>query len=177
MNLNRDQITEVIEIGGLITFAGLSVYLEFGLQIPRSGGEKNYLERVYRKPKFLATSVFLSQMVLLGFSSGNSLAFGRYVLLASGSDEPDGWTARGIGLGCITFAVVLHSTFPKWGMRLFDVLGVFKVVVLLFIVFSGFAALAGHRRVPDPHNFDHAVRIDRGSFFDRLADLWNMSSL
>ncbi|MCJ1468578.1 hypothetical protein MMC07_007207 [Pseudocyphellaria aurata] len=149
-------------VGGLITFAGLSVYLEFGLQIPRSGGEKNYLERVYRRPKYLATSVFLSQMVLLGFSSGNALAFGRYVLLASGSDAPDGWTARAIGVGCITFAVVLHSTLPKWGMRLFDVLGVFKVVVLLFIVFSGFAALAGHRRVPDPHNFDHAFRSETG---------------
>ena len=96
-------------------------------------------------------------MILLGFSSGNSLAFGRYVLLASGSDEADGWTARGIAIACITFAVTLHATFPKTGMRLFDVLGVFKVVILLFIVFSGFAALAGHRKVPDPHNFDHAV--------------------
>lgn len=168
-------MTKFIKIGGLLTFAGLSVYLEFGLQIPRSGGEKNYLERVYRKPKYLATSVFLSQMVLLGFSSGNSLAFGRYVLFASGSDAPDGWSARGIGVGCITFAVLLHSIFPKWGMRLFDVLGVFKVVVLLFIVFSGFAALAGHRQVPDPHNFDHAVRIDMGPFFDRLNGLCNLS--
>lgn len=168
-------MTNFIQLGGLITLAGLSVYLEFGLQIPRSGGEKNYLERVYRKPKYLATSVFLSQMVLLGFSSGNSLAFGRYVLFASGSDAPDGWEARAIGVGCITFAVILHGTFPKWGMRLFDVLGVFKVVILLFIIFSGFAALAGHRRVPDPHNFDHAVRFDIGSLFHRLAGVRNLS--
>lgn len=82
------------------------------------------------------------------------------MLFASGSDEPDGWAARGIAVACITFAVLLHSTFPKWGMRLFDVLGIFKVVVLLFIVFSGFAALAGHRKVPDPHNFDNAVSRD-----------------
>lgn len=143
--------------GGIVTFSGLSVYLEFGLQIPRSGGEKNYLERVYRHPKYLATSVFLSQMILLGFSSGNSLAFGRYVLLASGSEEADGWIARGIAIGCITFVVLLHGIFPKWGMRLFDVLGIFKVMVLLFIVCSGFAALAGYRNVPNPHNFDNAV--------------------
>lgn len=145
--------------GGIITFTGLSVYLEFGLQIPRSGGEKNYLERVYRKPKYLATSVFLSQMILLGFSSGNALAFGRYVLLAAGSTAPDGWAARGIAVGCISFAVLLHGILPKWGTRLFDVLGIFKVVILLFIVFSGFAALAGHRKVPNPHNFDNAVRL------------------
>ncbi|KAF2756904.1 amino acid transporter [Pseudovirgaria hyperparasitica] len=147
-------------IGGLLTFCGLSVFLEFGLQIPLSGGEKNYLERVYRHPKYLATCVFLSQMILLGFSSGNSLAFGRYVLFASGSEEPDGWKARGIAVVCVTFAVALHATLPKWGMRLFDILGVFKVVVLLLIVFSGFAALAGHRRIEDPHNFDDAFSID-----------------
>ncbi|KAL6354973.1 hypothetical protein LRP88_12331 [Fusarium phalaenopsidis] len=149
-------------IGGFLTFCGLSVFLEFGLAIPRSGGEKNYLERVYRRPRYLATCVLASQMILLGFSSGNALAFGRYILFASGRETPDGWEARGIAVACITFAVVLHSTLPKWGIRLFNVLGVFKVVILLFIVFSGFAALAGHRRVPNPHNFDHAFRIEEG---------------
>ncbi|ERF68600.1 hypothetical protein EPUS_07161 [Endocarpon pusillum Z07020] len=149
-------------IGGIITFCGLSVFLEFGLAIPRSGGEKNYLERVYRRPKLLATCVLLAQMVLLGFSSGNSLAFGRYILFASGSDVADGWKARGIAVGCITFAVLLHSTFPKWGIRLFNVLGVFKVVILLFIVIAGFAALAGHRRIPNPHNFDNAFHLEKG---------------
>ncbi|KAB8446269.1 hypothetical protein FH972_025249 [Carpinus fangiana] len=149
-------------IGGVLTFCGLSVFLEFGLAIPRSGGEKNYLERVYRRPKLLATCVLLSQMILLGFSSGNSLAFGRYLLYASGSTEGDGWKARGIGVVCITFSVLLHGILPKWGIRLFNVLGVFKIVILFFIVFSGFAALAGHRRVPNPHNFDNAFHLGVG---------------
>lgn len=145
--------------GGIITFAGLSVYLEFGLAIPRSGGEKNYLERVYRRPRYLATCVLAAQMLLLGFSSGNSLAFGRYVLYAAGVRAGDTYQARGIGVACVTFAVVLHSVAPKWGIRLLNVLGIFKVVVLLFIVFSGFAALAGHRRVPDPENFKNAFDL------------------
>ncbi|KAF3011358.1 hypothetical protein E8E14_008053 [Neopestalotiopsis sp. 37M] len=149
-------------IGGILTFCGLSVFLEFGLAIPLSGGEKNYLERVYRHPRYLATCVLASQMILLGFSSGNSLAFGRYILFASGSTAPDGWAARGIGIACVTFAVGLHAVFPKWGLRLVNVLGVFKVVVLLLIVFSGFAALAGRRLVPDPHNFDDAFKFYKG---------------
>jgi amino acid transporter len=150
-------------LGGVITFCGLSVFLEFGLAIPRSGGEKNYLERVYRRPKYVATCVLAAQMLLLGFSSGNSLAFGRYILFASGSTAPDGWAARGIAVACVTFSVTLHSVFPKWGIRLFNVLGVFKVVILLFIIFSGFAALAGHRNVPNPHNFDNAFRLESGN--------------
>lgn len=149
-------------IGGILTFFGLSVFLEFGLAIPRSGGEKNYLERVYRHPKYLATCVLAAQMILLGFSSGNSLAFGRYVLYAAGNRSPDGWAARGIAIACVTFAVTLHSVLPVWGLRLGNVLGVFKVVVLLLIVFSGFAAIAGRRLVPDPHNFDNAFTIHQG---------------
>lgn len=148
--------------GGILTFCGLSVFLEFGLAIPLSGGEKNYLERVYRHPRYLATCVLASQMILLGFSSGNALAFGRYVLYASGWGSNDGWLARAIGVACATFAVVLHATLPKWGMRLVNVLGFFKVGILLFIVFSGFAALAGRRLVPDPHNFDNAFTIQGG---------------
>ncbi len=101
-------------------------------------------------------------MVLLGFSSGNSLAFGRYVLLASGKDSPDGWPARGIAVACITGVILLHSTLPKWGLRLATVLGVFKVIILLVIVFAGFAALAGHRLVDDPRNFDDAFSIGHG---------------
>ncbi|KAK0723454.1 amino acid/polyamine transporter I [Lasiosphaeria miniovina] len=149
-------------IGGILTFAGLSVWLEYGLAIPRSGGEKNYLEHVYRHPKYLATCVLASQMILLGFSSGNSLAFGRYVLYASGNELKDSYKARAIGVVCATFSVVLHAFLPKWGVRLINTLGVFKVVILLFIVFSGFAALAGHRKVDNPHNFDNAFAIESG---------------
>jgi len=145
-------------IGGGLTAAGLAVYLEFGLAIPRSGGEKNYLERVYRRPKLLATCMLVSQLILLGSSSGNSLAFGRYVLFASGSSAPDGWAVRGIGIACVTFCVILHAFTPRAGIWLSDILGVFKVVILLLIVFSGFAVLGGHRKIPNPHNFDHSFR-------------------
>ncbi|KAK0621996.1 amino acid permease [Bombardia bombarda] len=149
-------------VGGFLTFCGLSVWLEYGLAIPLSGGEKNYLERVYKHPKYMATCMLASQMILLGFSSGNALAFGRYILYASGNELKDTFKGRAIGIACVTFSVVLHATLPKWGIRLFNVLGVFKVVILLFIVFSGFAALAGHRRVPDPHNFTNAFAIESG---------------
>jgi amino acid transporter len=138
------------------------VYLEFGLAIPLSGGEKNYLERIFRRPRQLATSVFAVQMVLLGFSAGNSLAFGRYVLLAVGHPMPDGWVPRLIAVACMTWVVGLHAVFPKWGLRLTNALGIFKVLVLLLIVFSGFAALAGYRRVPDPHNFDDFWAVEKG---------------
>lgn len=66
--------------GMLIAGAGTAVYLEFGTAIPRNGGEKNYLEYVYRKPKFLTTGLYTGYVVLLGWASGNSVIFGCVLL-------------------------------------------------------------------------------------------------
>ncbi|OAA73057.1 Amino acid/polyamine transporter I [Akanthomyces lecanii RCEF 1005] len=159
-------------LGGILAFCGLSIYLEFGLAIPRSGGEKNYLERIYRRPKYLASCILALQMVLLGFSAGNAVAFGQLIVNACSSTlTGETWAARAIGIGCMTFAVLLHSLLPQWGVRLMNLMGVFKVVVMLVIAFSGVAALAGYRGTDDPHNFDHSFsrtdmeRYGAGGFY------------
>ena len=48
--------------------AGLLIWLEFGCMIPRSGGEKVYLEASYPRPRHFITIVFAIQTILLGFS-------------------------------------------------------------------------------------------------------------
>ncbi len=55
-------------LGLALAFAGLFVWLEFGCMFPRSGGEKVYLEAVYQHPHLLATVVFATQAILLGFT-------------------------------------------------------------------------------------------------------------
>lgn len=55
-------------LGLLLAGAGLAVWLELGSMLPRSGGEKVFLEAVYTKPKLLATVVFAVQAVALGFT-------------------------------------------------------------------------------------------------------------
>lgn len=148
-------------LGGLAASAGLSVYTEFGLKIPQSGGDKNYLERVYKRPKHLALAVFTVVTVLLGVSSGNCFAFGIYVLFAFGIEDPTPWQSRSIALLCLTFCVVVHGMFPRLGRNLFNILGIFKVIVLLGITFSGLAALLGIMDVPDrPQNFSNIFHND-----------------
>ncbi|KAK9447403.1 amino acid/polyamine transporter I [Limtongia smithiae] len=142
-------------LGGFLSLTGLSVFLEFGLAIPKSGGEKNYLERVYRKPKFFITCVFLGQMILLGFSAGNSLAFGRYVLFAAGVEFPTERAARIVAVLCISSVVTLHALHPAFATRMFNALGIFKVIVLMSVVVTGFVALLGWLPIENPHNFDH----------------------
>lgn len=50
---------------------------------------------------------------------------------------------RFAGVLCITVALILHGTRPRWGISLQNILGVLKILALLCIAFSGLAALAG----------------------------------
>ncbi|KAG5363771.1 High-affinity methionine permease [Yarrowia sp. B02] len=148
-------------LGGVLAFTGLSVYLDFGLRIPKSGGEKNYLERVYRKPRFLATVIFGTEIVMTGFSAGNAYAFGKYILYAFGLEEPTDAAVRGVAVLAVSVACILHATAPKLSTKLSNVLGIFKVLVLVLIVFSGALAALNVVSIPDkPNNFSNLWEID-----------------
>ncbi|PGH10252.1 hypothetical protein GX51_00007 [Blastomyces parvus] len=141
-------------MGMAIALTGTAVYLEFGTAIPRNGGEKNYLEYVYTKPRFLATAMFASYALFLGWAAGNSVAFGEYVLHAA-DIEVNRWNQRGIGFACITMAFLIHATAVKWGLRLQNVLGIMKVLIILIIVVGGALALGGHMKIEKPNSFSH----------------------
>ena len=55
------------------SLCGLLIWLEFGTMYPRSGGEKVYLEAVYRRPKHLSTVIFAAYAIFLNFSSASCL--------------------------------------------------------------------------------------------------------
>ncbi|EXJ76186.1 uncharacterized protein A1O5_00694 [Cladophialophora psammophila CBS 110553] len=128
--------------GMIIAMCGMAVYLEFGTAIPKNGGEKNYLEFVYRHPKYLATGFYTGYVVLLG---GNQ---------------------RGVGLACITAAFLIHGCALKWGLRLQNLLGIIKLIIVLLIVVSGW--------VPEPHNFENAFEGTTGSAYGVVTALYSV---
>lgn len=160
-------------IGSIIASAGMWTYIIWGTALPRNGGEKNYLEYLFTRPKHFITSVFASNGVLLAWAAGNSLVFGEYILVASRT-EPTRWSIRGVGAACITFAFLLHGTALKWGLRLQNVLGIFKVVILIFIVVTGWVALGGHMKVDKPHNFTNAFDGTTASASSFCLSLYNV---
>lgn len=149
-------------IGKLIAGAGMMTYLEFGTGISRNGGEKNYLEYVYRKPKFLVTAMYASYVVLLGWAGSNSVIFGEYILNAA-NVEVNRWNQRGVGLACVTSAFLIHGLALNWGLRLQNLLGTIKLFILLLIIVSGFVALGGHLRIDKPDNFTNAFAGTTGN--------------
>ena len=70
-------------LGLLLAMAGLCVWLEFACMIPRSGGEKVYLEAAYRRPRMLITVVFAVQAIALGFTGTSHHHTTSYTLAKS----------------------------------------------------------------------------------------------
>ncbi|KAJ8473637.1 hypothetical protein ONZ45_g16219 [Pleurotus djamor] len=153
-------------IGAIIAFAGTYVYVSWGLAIPKNAGEKNYLEYLFQRPKYLITSVYSSYAILLAWAAGNSLVFGEYILRAA-DVEPGRWTLRLVGFACITFAFIVHGTALNWGLRLQNLLGSLKIIVLLFVIVTGWVALSGRLQpgVEKPHNFNFSGTTSSASAF------------
>lgn len=130
-------------LGSLISFCGLAVYLDLGTTIPRSGGERVYLERIFRKPRMLATCMFMSYVVFLGFSTPNCIVLGEYVMYAL-DVEANRWNVRTVAVAVITLLCIIHARYQDFGLRIINVLGVGKMLILVVVIISGIAgALMG----------------------------------
>ncbi|KAH7066104.1 amino acid permease-domain-containing protein [Paraphoma chrysanthemicola] len=160
-------------LGGLMSLC-LLAYLELGTALPRSGGEKVYLERIYRSPKYLATCIFAIEFVCFSISSANTVNFSSHLIRAAqgkpeklktncglsrepGLAKPSGinseWVNKGISICALSLVCIIHAFTPKLGIWLINGLGVFKLFILILVVFTGFAALAGRMHAPKPDNF------------------------
>lgn len=129
-------------VGAIISLAGLFVYMEFGTAIPKNGGEKNYLEFIYKKPKFLITSMYAAYVFFLGWAAGNSVNT-AVMFLTAADVEVTKWNQRGIAVAVVGFAFLINAVNVKAGIYLQNALGVFKIGIVLFISVTGWVALGG----------------------------------
>ncbi|KAI9778081.1 MAG: hypothetical protein M1839_008385 [Geoglossum umbratile] len=138
-------------VGGLISTCGLLVWLELGLtvpkvtkhgqlfRVPRNGGEKNYLEFIYRKFQRVTRSVYGIAFILVGNLSGNAIALGSYFMVAAGGDYDDN-RSKVIAVTALTLACLLHGTWRTGGILVNNVLAVLKVMLLLALFILGLCA-------------------------------------
>ena len=177
-------------VGSLIAFAGVFVYLELGLtvprylvrgkwrSVPRSCGEKNYvgsqksnreyakvlikhvhqLEFMFRKPRFLATSIYAVIYIFLGNTSGNGIVFGTKIMQVMNypdtvdtNDHWTGWRIKGLAVVAITAACLLHGTWRAGAVWVQNMLAVVKLGILWFFIIAGLATYSdGITSVQDP---------------------------
>lgn len=151
--------------GMLIVLAGTAVYMELGTGLPRNGGEKNYLEHVYRRPRFLVTCLYAGYVVL-GWAAGNCVVFGEYVLHAAQADASR-WNQRAFALACLTFAFAVHGLALRWGIRLQNLLGLLKILVVVIIL----APLFNLAKVRQNTNFSRPFECTTASAYGVITAL------
>lgn len=128
-------------IGAGIAMSGLSVYLELGSLLPRSGATKVFLEYLFLWPLYYSSFIFGIFNVLFNISSGNALIFGQYFRYAFGL-ENDELKARNLGLGLLVVGFVAHGYSRKIGLWIQNVIGGVKLFLIgLMILVSCYVML------------------------------------
>ncbi|KAL2676588.1 hypothetical protein Neosp_010352 [[Neocosmospora] mangrovei] len=125
-------------VGAAIAACGLAVSLEYGCMLPRSGGDKVFIEFTYRRPRLLASTLFALYAVLLGFTASNCIIFAQYTLFAFGINKDDDFWSKTLAVGLLTAVTIIHGVFPKTGIRIQNFLGWIKIAIILFMILSGF---------------------------------------
>ena len=94
------------------------------------------MEFTYRRPKFLASTVIAINSVLLGFTASNCIVFGEYVLFAL-RVEPTPLLQKSLAVGLLTSITIIHGCFLRTGILVQNVLGWFKVGLVIFMILTG----------------------------------------
>lgn len=135
--------------GSIIAFAALVVYLEYASLFPnRSGGQVTYLEQAYPRPAFLFPVAYAFFIVVFSFSASNAVVLARYIYRAAEHEATD-WENKGLAMGSYTFLAILCLLSNRWSLRLLNVISAVKLIILLFIVITGFVVLGGGTKVQD----------------------------
>ena len=127
-------------VGAIIAACGLAVSMELGCMLPRSGGVKVYLEFIYRRPRFLASTLVAVQAVVLGFTASNAIVFGEYILVAL-NIEVTAFAQRTLAVGLLTVITIIHGCFLKTGIWIQNALGWVKIALMGFMAILGVVAL------------------------------------
>lgn len=126
-------------IGGVIALCGALVYGEIGSAFPQSGGEYNYLSRLYH-PAVGFLSGWVS--VTVGFAApiaAAAVALGMYV-----SKIFPGVNATYLAIGVVLLLTALHATDLKLGSKFQKLFTTLKIVVIIFFIGAGIFSHPAH---------------------------------
>lgn len=137
-------------VGGLVAICGALSYAELGAALPRSGGEYNFLGKIYHPG-----AGFVSGWVscTIGFSAPVALAamtFGAYTtssLLPEASDSVTNWTERGLAIGLILILTLIHTRQRQTSGTFQSVFTAIKVAAIIILSVAGLVLVSDFQPV------------------------------
>ena len=123
-------------VGSLLAFCGLAISMELGCMLPRSGGVKVYLEFMYPRPRFLASTMVAIHAVVLGFTASNCIVFGEYMLVAFGK-EVTPFRQRMLATSLLTTITVVHGCFMRTGIVVQNIFAWVKIALMASMAVMG----------------------------------------
>ncbi|KAJ2701127.1 hypothetical protein FB645_004748 [Coemansia sp. IMI 203386] len=129
-------------IGAVVSLCGCAAYMELGTMLPKSGGEKAYLEAAFPRPRALLGFVFCLASILVCYPTGlaaDAVVTGSYLLYAITGDATGHsvWAERAIGVGVTALCALMHACVAKTAIRTQGLLTVVKALLLLLVVIVG----------------------------------------
>ncbi len=97
-------------VGGLAALCGAMSYAELGAALPRSGGEYNFLSRIYH-PAAGFVSGWMS--ALIGFAAPIALAaitFGTYFVSVFPNAGNQDWIIKALAVALVVIMTIVHTT-------------------------------------------------------------------
>ncbi|MDX1509151.1 MAG: amino acid permease, partial [Woeseiaceae bacterium] len=123
-------------LGGLIALCGAMTYAELGAAMPRSGGEYNFLSRIYHP---IAGFVSGWTSATIGFAAPSALAaitFATYLTSALPYDV-DGWVLKSLACALVVLLTAIHASNRHNSGRMQWIFTALKVAaIVLFCIFA-----------------------------------------
>ncbi len=117
-------------IGGVAAVCGAMTYAELGAAMPRSGGEYNFLARIYH-PAAGFVSGWVSATI--GFAGPTALAAITFAAYATSAlpGEPNEWLEKALAAGLLIALTIVHATNRRNSGGLQVIFTILKVGVIV----------------------------------------------
>ena len=117
-------------VGGVIALCGAMTYAELGAAMPRSGGEYNFLTRIYHPAVGFASGWVSATVGFAGPTALAAMTFAAYATSSLGSDA-NPWVLKAIACGLIVVLTLVHGSTRRNSGGLQVVFTVLKVGVIV----------------------------------------------
>jgi APA family basic amino acid/polyamine antiporter len=150
-------------IGGIIAVCGAMTYAELGAALPRSGGEYNFLTRIYH-PAAGFVSGWVSATI--GFAAPTALAAITFAAYATSimPGEADPWLRKLLACGLVILMMIIHSGRRRNSGGMQVIFTILKVVVIVTFCFAALFAVDTTQDVQFLPSSGDGVLVTSGAF-------------